>query len=99
MKHRVVVTGLGVCAPNGVGLVAFSKSLEDGVSGIRFIEELSELKFSCQIAGLPDVTDIDLTKYFTSVQLRSLNATGLVYGAIAGLDAWQDAGLQMGEGD
>ena len=95
MKHRVVVTGLGVCAPNGVGLVAFSKSLEEGVSGVRFIEELSELKFSCQIAGLPDVTDVDLTKYFTSVQLRSLNATGLVYGAIAGLDAWQDAGLQM----
>ena len=94
MKHRVVVTGLGVCAPNGVGLEDFSKSLEYGLSGIQFIEELKTLKFSCQIAGKPNIENSNLNNYFSNVQLKDLNASGLLYGVISGLDAWHDAGLE-----
>jgi len=94
MKHRVVVTGLGVCAPNGVGLEDFSKSLEHGLSGIQFIEELKTLKFSCQIAGKPNIENSNLNNYFSNVQLKDLNASGLLYGVISGLDAWHDAGLE-----
>ena len=53
MKNRVVVTGLGVCAPNGIGISSFAKALAGGKSGIRYFEELERLKFSCQIAGKP----------------------------------------------
>jgi len=94
MEHRVVVTGLGVCAPNGVGLEAFLESLEQGKSGIQFFEELRDLKFSCQIGGKPNINDINLNNYFSNVQLKDLNATGLLYGVISGLDAWKDAGLE-----
>lgn len=94
MKHRVVVTGLGVCAPNGVGLEAFSNSLEEGKSGIQFFEELKELKFSCQIGGKPNINNTNLNNYFSNVQLKDLSATGLLYGVISGLDAWNDAGLE-----
>ena len=89
----MVITGLGVCAPNGVGLEAFEHSLANGTSGIQFHEELRQLNFSCQIAGKPNIENIDLNNYFTKVQLRGLSASGLIYGTIAGLDAWRDSGL------
>jgi 3-oxoacyl-(acyl-carrier-protein) synthase len=93
MDRRVVVTGLGVCAPNGVGLGPFATSLQQGISGIRFHEKLLELGFSCQIAGEPVIDQEILERYFTPLQLRGLNASGLVYGVLAGVDAWKDAGL------
>jgi len=99
MNRRVVVTGLGICAPNGIGLKDFTKAMIDGKSGIRFIPELEELKFGCQIAGEPLITDTILNTYFTPLQLRGLNATGIIYGVIAGTDAWRDAGLPKTEKD
>lgn len=95
MDRRVVITGLGVCAPNGVGLSDFTNSLQRGISGIRFHSKLKELQFSCQIAGEPLIKDNLLQHYFTPLQLRGLNASGLVYGVIAGFDAWRDAGLSI----
>ena len=95
MKNRVVVTGMGVCAPNGVGLYDFISSLQQGMSGIRFHQELQDLKFSCQIAGKPDFNEDHLNKYFNHLQQRGLNASGIVYGVMAGMDAWKDAGLTM----
>ena len=92
--NRVVVTGLGVCAPNGIGLETFEESLFKGASGIRHDEELERLSFSCQVAGKPNIELIDLNKYFSKVQLKGLDSSGIVYGTIAGLDAWKNAGLE-----
>jgi 3-oxoacyl-(acyl-carrier-protein) synthase len=88
---------MGVAAPNGVGLDNFEKAIRSGKSGIRFQEKLKELKFSCQIAGSPKVPEEMLNEYFTPLQLRGLNSSGIVYGVIAGLDAWKDAGLKREE--
>ncbi len=93
MAERVVITGLGVCAPNGIGLDAFAEAMANGESGIRLIPELQQLQFGCQIAGEPQLTDDLHNQYFTPLQLRGLNATGIIYGVIAGTDAWNDAGL------
>jgi len=93
MKNRVVITGLGVVAPNGVGLDAFLYSIKNGISGIRHFEELERLKFSCQIAGMPNVSSELASQYFSELELKNFNATGILYGVIAGIDAWKDAGL------
>ncbi|QLG46954.1 beta-ketoacyl-[acyl-carrier-protein] synthase family protein [Costertonia aggregata] len=93
MNQRVVITGLGVCAPNGVGLADFTSALQNGKSGIRFHSRLKELAFGCQIAGEPLIKDNYLNNYFTPLQLRGLHASGIVYGVIAGMDAWKDADL------
>ncbi|MBT2160561.1 beta-ketoacyl-[acyl-carrier-protein] synthase family protein [Zobellia barbeyronii] len=97
MRRRVVITGMGVCAPNGIGLEAFSEALANGKSGIRFQPELEELGFGCQIAAKPELSDELLAQYFTPLQLRGLNATGIMYGVIAGADAWKDAGLSIAD--
>lgn len=94
MNRRVVITGLGVCAPNGVGLTDFTQSLLDGKSGIRHQPNLEKLGFGCQVAGEPLVKDNLIDDYFTPLERRGLNATGIVYGVIAGVDAWKDAGLK-----
>jgi len=95
MKKRVVVTGMGVVAPNAVGIDNFEVALRKGTSGIRFQEELEKLKFSCQIAGKPEISEKKIAEYFSPLQLRGLNSSGIVYGVIAGTDAWKDAGLEI----
>jgi len=49
--RRVVVTGIGVIAPNGVGKTDFWRSLVDGKSGIRRITRFDASKYRCQAAG------------------------------------------------
>jgi 3-oxoacyl-[acyl-carrier-protein] synthase-1 len=95
MHKRVVITGMGVVAPNGVGLSAFTEAIKNGTSGIRFDPQLAELAFSCQIAGKPEINDTIAAQYLTELELRGFNSTGILYGLIAGMDAWKDAGLSI----
>tara|TARA_R110002012_G_scaffold50790_7_gene131349 strand:- start:13999 stop:15273 length:1275 start_codon:yes stop_codon:yes gene_type:complete len=95
MKNRVVITGMGVVAPNGVGISQFTEALKNGTSGITFHQQLKDLNFSCQIGGIPNVTNELQSKYFTDLQLRGFNSSGILYGCIAGIDAWKDAGFYM----
>lgn len=92
---RVVVTGLGVVSPNGVGLTAFTDAIKKGVSGIKKDKELERLLFSCQIVGIPEVSDELKRNYLTDLELRNFNSTGILYGVMAGMDAWSDAGLKF----
>lgn len=95
MSKRVVITGLGVAAPNGVGIAAFSHAIKNGISGIRHDEQLQELQFSCQIAGKPQISEELKAEYFTELELRGFNSTGILYGVIAGIEAWKNAGLPI----
>jgi len=95
MNKRVVITGLGVVAPNGVGLEAFTQAIKNGVSGIKHDAELERLQFSCQIAGKPSISTELALKYFTELEFRNFNSSGILYGVIAGIDAWKDAGLPI----
>lgn len=93
-ENRVVITGLGVCAPNGTTIAEFTNAIQLGVSGIRHQPELERLGFSCQIAGKPELTEDQIQNYFTPLEIRNLDSSGICYGVIAGLDAWKDAGLE-----
>ncbi|WP_299519743.1 beta-ketoacyl synthase [Winogradskyella sp.] len=95
MNNRVVITGLGVLAPNAVNVSEFTTALKNGKSGIIFHQELKDLNFSCQIGGVPNISDDLKSQYFTDLQLRGFNSSGILYGCIAGVDAWQDAGFDM----
>ncbi|MFT7428249.1 MAG: 3-oxoacyl-[acyl-carrier-protein] synthase-1 [Nonlabens sp.] len=94
-RRRVVITGMGVVAPNAVGVSAFAKALQEQTSGIRFDPQLADLNFGCQVSGKPQITEELLTDNFTALQLRGLKASGLVYGVIAGKEAFKDAGLEI----
>ena len=95
MSKRVVITGLGVVAPNGVGITEFSHAIKNGISGIRHDIQLEELQFSCQIAGKPEISEELKAQYFTELELRGFSSTGILYGVIAGIEAWKNAGLPI----
>ncbi|WP_020537553.1 beta-ketoacyl-[acyl-carrier-protein] synthase family protein [Lewinella cohaerens] len=97
MKERVVITGVGVAAPNGVGKEAFTAAIRAGQSGIRYFEALQELNFSCCVAGKPEVSEALKLEYFPPLMLRNFISSGILYGCMAGLDAWADAGLSRNE--
>ncbi|MEJ5963182.1 beta-ketoacyl-[acyl-carrier-protein] synthase family protein [Pedobacter immunditicola] len=95
MANRVVITGLGVAAPNGVGIPQFTEAIKNGVSGIKHQLQLEEMGFSCQIAGKPELSQELISSYFTSLELKNFNSSGILYGVIAGMEAWKDAGLSF----
>jgi 3-oxoacyl-[acyl-carrier-protein] synthase-1 len=99
MSKRVVITGLGVAAPNGVGIPAFTHSIKNSISGIRHDAQLAALQFSCQIAGQPQISEELKAEYFTELELRGFNSTGILYGVIAGIEAWKNAGLPIETND
>ena len=97
MKNRVVITGLGVVAPNGVGVSAFTNAIKTGTSGVAFHQHLKDKGFSCCIGGIPKISEEKKTTYLTPLQLRGFNSTSILYGCIAGIDAWKDAGFSIDE--
>jgi 3-oxoacyl-(acyl-carrier-protein) synthase len=92
MGRRVVVTGLGVLSPNGVGVPDFLNAIQNGISGIRFIPKYEELKFHCQVSGVPEFDWELLRNYLPEVTFHGLRSVGIGYGVKAALDAWTDAG-------
>jgi 3-oxoacyl-(acyl-carrier-protein) synthase len=91
MRRRVVITGLGVVAPNARNRDEFLSALQDGRSGIRFIPELRELGFACQVAAVPEDLGVALEKI--PHNLRISTNESMTYAAISALEAFEDAGL------
>ncbi|MFZ5572536.1 MAG: beta-ketoacyl-[acyl-carrier-protein] synthase family protein [Thermodesulfobacteriota bacterium] len=96
MKHRVVVTGMGVVSPNAYGLDEFETALRNGQSGIRFIPRLADLNFACRIGGVPDNFEAVCERRLTKKQRLHLS-DNMAYASVAALDAWEDAGLAIPE--
>jgi len=98
MKRRVVVTGMGVVSPNGIGLKNFEIALRSGKSGIRFMPELERLKFACQIGGVPE----NFEKFWINAMGGNpVDSPGdnIAYASLAALSAWKDAGLPVAGDD
>jgi 3-oxoacyl-(acyl-carrier-protein) synthase len=92
MTRRVVVTGLGVVAPNGNGVHDFELALRKGQSGLRANQAMEESGFGCRVAGVPQGVDAIAESMFDADVLLAMNS-GHRYAAIAAVDAWTDAGL------
>lgn len=92
--RRVVITGMGVVSPNGVGLENFNRALKAGESGIQHWEEFVDLNFRCQIGGKPAISDEYLAKKLPPYIARKVTNKAIVYACLAGIEAWEDAGLE-----
>src|SRR6202000_1782142 len=95
MNNRVVITGLGVVSSNGIGVPAFLEAIQQGRSGIRFFPEYEDLKFNCQVSGVPEFEWEQLRNYISETSLYGLKGIGIGYGIKAALDAWMDAGNEI----
>jgi 3-oxoacyl-(acyl-carrier-protein) synthase len=96
MTQRVVITGLGVVAPNANGLADFELALRKGRSGIRRNAEMEKCGFGCRVAGVPQGTDELAAACFDPDELLAMNSSHR-YCSLAAVDAWRDAGLARPE--
>jgi 3-oxoacyl-[acyl-carrier-protein] synthase II len=60
-SRRVVITGLGVVAPNGIGKETFWQNLVAGKSAIDYITAFDPSPYPCHVAG--EVRDFDPTAF------------------------------------
>lgn len=70
-NRRVVITGMGVIASNGIGLDNFWNSLIHGRSGIRKITRFDASSYSTQIGG--EVDKFDPSDYMSSKSARRMD--------------------------
>jgi 3-oxoacyl-[acyl-carrier-protein] synthase II len=96
--HRVVVTGIGVVAPNGIGRREFCEAIFEGRSGVDYIRSFDTTGLNIKIAG--EVRDFDVLPFLgehkKNLKLMS-RAVRFAVGAAA--MAVEDAGLEAGELD
>jgi 3-oxoacyl-[acyl-carrier-protein] synthase II len=92
-RNRVVITGMGVLAPNGIGLDAFWQSVLHCRSGIGPITLFDASRFKTQIAG--EIKDFDPADYIEPElkPKRMARHTQLAYAAT--MMALKDAGLEI----
>jgi 3-oxoacyl-[acyl-carrier-protein] synthase II len=95
-KRRVVVTGMGIISPVGVGVPAAWESILAGRSGITRITRFDASAFTAQIAG--EVKHFDVTQHLSGKEARRYD-TFIHYGLVATMEAVRDAGLEGYGGD
>ena len=93
--RRVVVTGLGVVAPNGIGKEAFWSACLAGKSGVRPIESFDASAHPVKVAA--EVPDFDIGRFVTGPHRRSLKIMGRAsrFGVAAAGLAVEDSGLDL----
>ena len=92
MLRRVVITGLGVVSPNGIGQKEFWKNTCKGISGIDRITSFDPVGLACQIAG--EVTNFDPSLYYSAADLKKLPRT-VPLAAAATQEALENAGIDL----
>ncbi len=92
MKRRVVITGLGVVSPVGIGKEEFWQALLSGKSGIRRISSFDPSAFDSQIAG--EIVEFDASDYLPKKELRRMDRF-IQFALHASFQAGKDAGLPL----
>ena len=92
-KRRVVITGLGVLAPNGNSLSEYWNSLVAGKSGIGPITYFDTKNLSVKIAG--ELSNFNPDDYFDRKEVRKLDPFTL-YALVTAQEAITQAGLDQG---
>ena len=96
MPRRVVITGLGIVSPVGIGVAAAWGNILAGHSGIARITRFDATAFPSQIAG--EVKDFDVSKWLSAKEARRYD-TFNHFGLVATMEAIADAGLNDYRGD
>ncbi|MGA3095698.1 MAG: beta-ketoacyl-ACP synthase II [Bryobacteraceae bacterium] len=92
MSRRVVVTGVGLLTPLGIGTETSWEAIRGGRSGIAHITQFDAAAFSCQIAG--EVKGFDPAQYIEKKEIKKMGR--FIQFAIAAADfALKDSGLKV----
>ncbi len=99
----VVISGMGVVSPFGVGRDRFWDSVRRGVSGTKAITQFDASAYPCQVAAwVPPVSIADAPALEGDDDQDGRAdpkrySRAALFGVIAAREAWRDAGLRAGE--
>ncbi|MCY3769131.1 MAG: beta-ketoacyl-ACP synthase II [Gammaproteobacteria bacterium] len=93
-KRRVVVTGMGVLSPIGIGLPETWQAMLSGKNGIFPITHFDASSFPCSFAG--EINGFDPSAYFPDKMTRKMDRF-MQLGMAGGIEAIQDSGMEVNE--
>ena len=93
-KRRVVVTGLGLITPVGIGVAESWANIINGQSGIGKITKFDCSSFPSQVAG--EVKNFDPLAYIPPKDARRMD-TFIQFGIAAGIEAFKDSGIEVND--
>ena len=91
-KRRVVITGIGIHSPAGLGLDANWQNITAGKSGISTIKSFDTTGMPATIAG--QIVDFEPENWIDSKSCRKMDRF-IQLGMAAGLDALADSGFEV----
>ena len=91
-KRRVVITGMGVVTPCGIGVEKFWDSMLNGKSGVSLIESIDTEKHTVKIAGEIKDKDFNPEDYMSSKDANRMDRF-TQFAMVASDEAIADAGL------
>jgi 3-oxoacyl-[acyl-carrier-protein] synthase II len=91
-KRRVVITGIGLVTPVGIGTEETWAGLLEGRSGIGLISYFDASQFSAKIAG--QLTGFDVTRFISAREAKQVDPF-IQYAIAAASMAMSDSGLKV----
>jgi 3-oxoacyl-[acyl-carrier-protein] synthase II len=92
LKRRVVVTGMGLVIPTGIGVDTAWKNVCEGKSGIGRLTRFDTEKFETRIAA--EVKGFDPERYIEKKEVKKMDLF-IQYSLAAAQEAMGDAGLKI----
>ena len=90
MLKRVVITGMGMVSPNGIGKTAFCRAILDGKSGVKLISRFDTSDLPVKIAGeIQDFNELD----WIEAKERKHVSRSVPLAIAASTEALKDSGL------
>ncbi len=93
-KRRVVITGLGIVSPLGIGIDTNWERVSNGASGIGTITHFDASDYASSIAG--EVDNFDPAEFMDAKLARKMDRF-IQLGMAAGIMAFQDSGLEVND--
>src|SRR5215472_4857188 len=94
MLKRVVISGMGIVSPNGIGSAAFCRAVLDGTSGVKLITRFDTSDLSIKIAGeIQDFNELD----WVEARERKHLSRSVPLAIAASTEAVKDAGIDPGK--
>lgn len=96
MERRVVITGMGAITPLGSTVDKFWEGIRNGECGIDYITKFDTSDYKVKVAA--EVKDFDAEQYMTKKDVKR-NDLFSVYALAAGVQAFEDSGMNMDQED
>ena len=93
-KKRVVITGMGVVSPNGIGNEAFCRAVLAGTSGVRRVTSFDPSELPVQIAG--EVQGFDELAWVDAHERKHVSRV-VPLALAASTEALRDAGIETSQ--